>query len=201
MSPFRLLFPLGFLTLLCGACSDKAQTKDDDAYTIEAQRKSEEFVNEQGLIVYTFDDTGDGVAEITKYFEEIPDPDDATKRVRRMRKMELDLNEDGLVDVQRDYNLAGSMISEARDTDLDGKVDVKSYYDQGDMVKKETFKDGTDKVDAVRFYVEGELIRLERDTDGDGQPDYWEFYEEGVLTRIGRDYNADGRADSWQRRS
>src|SRR5437868_5193099 len=59
-----------------------------------------------------------------------------------------------------------------RDTDFDGKFDVKEVYDSA-----------------------GQLTRVHRDRNGDGQPDLWEQYKDGVLIAILYDDDFDGKVD------
>jgi hypothetical protein len=59
-----------------------------------------------------------------------------------------------------------------RDTDFDGKFDVKEVYDSG-----------------------GQLTSVRRDRNGDGQPDLWEQYKDNVLIAILYDDDFDGKVD------
>ena len=197
--------PLAILLLTClciltsSACKKKQDTTQPDI-SLRAVPVSKETRNEEGLIVRTYDDNNDGLSEITKYFEEYTDPTDPTNTLRRIKRMEIDVNSDGKLNVIRHYNLQGKLESEHIDRDLDGVTDTVSYYDRGKLVRKEIMKPGTTNIDQVRYYSGGKLLRVEKDTTNDGLIDYWEFYEQGNLDRIGRDFNADGRADAWQGR-
>jgi hypothetical protein len=59
-----------------------------------------------------------------------------------------------------------------RDTDFDGKFDVKEVYDSA-----------------------GQLTSVRRDRNSDGQPDLWEQYKDGVLIAILYDDDFDGKVD------
>jgi hypothetical protein len=59
-----------------------------------------------------------------------------------------------------------------RDTDFDGKFDVKEIYDSA-----------------------GQLVSVRRDRNGDGKPDMWEQYKDGVLIAILYDDDFDGTVD------
>ena len=195
------LILLALLLTSLSACKNDAQQKsEEDARALNATPVSGERRDEQGLIVRTYDHDNDGLAEVTRYVEEVPDPDFPDEIVERLKKMEIDVNSDGRINVVRSYTLTGKLEQERLDQDLDGVVDVISYYDRGALSKKEVLKPQSEQVDYTRYYAKDTLLRVERDTTGDGKVDYWEFYEQGVLTRIGRDFNADGRADSWQNR-
>lgn len=182
------------------ACSsDKAATKPTKA---APQPQTTEERNAEGQIVRRYDHNGDKRADVTKYLEEYTDPDDPSVTLTRMRKMELDVNSDGKINVVRYYNTAGKVETEQDDLNLDGNIDVVSYYEKGRLVKKDILDGKTGEIVETRYYSNNQLLRVERDTNKDPkkQIDYWEYYEAGVLERIGRDFNDDGRADSWQKR-
>lgn len=193
-----LLFVTAGTLSACGG--DDAQKKPDDVKA--ATPKTTEERDDNGKIIRRYDHNGDKRADVIKYLEEYADPDDPSITLTRMRKMELDLNSDGKINVVRYYNPAGKVESEQNDLNLDGKFDVVSYYDKGRLAKKDILDGPTGEVIETRYYTNNQLLRVERDTnkDKDRQIDYWEYYEAGVLDRIGRDFNDDGRADSWQKR-
>ncbi len=185
--------------LATAACSGDKEAKGEGSLgSMDGELKEERLEN--GLIRRPADPDADGVIDVVKYLEEVPDPDDPATTIRRLRKMELDVNGDGTIDVVRTYGPAGKLAKEEIDNDLNGKIDATSYYDRGALAKKEIFNDAGTEVEYTRYYAQDNLLRIERDTNNDGLIDYWEYYEEGVLDRIGRDFNADGRADSWQKR-
>ena len=188
----------GAAVLLSGAaCSgDDKTNKEDD--TLAKLRANTEVRTEDGKIITRYDENGDGNPEVTKYYKEIPDKDDPSVIIRRIEKMEMDINSDGQINVIRHYGPLGKLESEEMDHDLNGSIDLISYYDGGELVRKEVFAAGTTRPSIVRHYSAGKVLRVEQDTNGDGKIDYWEYYEQGTLDRIGRDFNADGRADSWQ---
>lgn len=199
-SPLKSVLCLTLLgTILFNTACKKEQTKEDSLVQ-KSVPMTRETRTEDGLIVRTYDYDNDGRSEVTRYFEEIPDPDAPEDIIRRMKKMEMDVNSDGKINVIRHYGLTGKLEHEELDQDLDGVIDVISYYDKGVLARKEILKSGSTEVDYVRYYANDELLRVEKDMTGDGKIDYWEFYEQGILTRVGRDFNADGRADSWQTR-
>ncbi|RVU48921.1 hypothetical protein EA187_05705 [Lujinxingia sediminis] len=156
--------------------------------------------NDEGQIVERYDSTGDGVADVLKYFEESSDPEDPSLTRRRLVKLEIDANGDGNINVRRIFNEANTVRSEELDVDLDGKVDSILYFDGGKLTRKELIEAESGRVGTTRHYSDGTLIRVEKDENADERIDYWEFYEEGVLTRVGRDTDGDGQADTWQAR-
>lgn len=187
---------LGFVAIGCGG-----KDKKDDANPAEAQipREQEERMAD-GQIILKFDNDGDGKADVIKTLEEYPDPDDPAVTLRRTRKMEMDVNSDGKINIIRDYDDAGTLRQESSDTNLDGSIELVAYYEKGKLVKKEHLDPKTGRITDHRYYANGNLLRLERDTNNDDKIDYWEYYTDGTLERIGRDFNGDGRADSWQKR-
>ena len=182
------------------ACSDKDAKRADAKLKTPIPRALKETRSEDGLLVRPFDTNGDGEADVVKYFEERPDPDDPTKLLRSMSKLEMDLSYDGIINVERTYGKLGKLKTESVDTDLDGRMDIVSHYDGGQLNRKQVLESSSGNTKETRYYASDELIRVERDTTGDSKVDYWEYYEQGILERIGRDFNADGRADSWQKR-
>ena len=71
------------------------------------------------------------------------------------------------------YDPKTGLVAEVeRDTDFDGKFDVKEIYDTA-----------------------GQLASVRRDRNGDGQPDLWEQYKDGVLIAILYDDDFDGKVD------
>lgn len=200
----RRWFGLLLSVTLCAspACKgdEEAKKKDEPTAAKASVPVAKERRDEDGLIVRTYDEDNDGVPESTRYYEEIADPDDPADSIRRLRKMEIDVNSDGQLNVVRHYNSNGKLDAEHLDHDLDGVIDVISYYDDGELARKEILEPESQEVEYTRYYSDGSILRIERDTNDDGKIDYWEYYEEGILSRIGRDFNADGRADSWQKR-
>lgn len=187
------------LTALAG-CADEEAKRADAKLKAPIPRALEESRTEDGLLVRPFDTNGDGEADVVKYFAEKPDPDDPSRLVRSLKRLEMDLNYDGIINVRRTYDQLGKLDTESVDTDLDGRFDSTSHYDGGELTRKQILDPSTGSVVETRYYAGLELIRVERDTTGDSKVDYWEYYDQGILERIGRDFNADGRADSWQKR-
>lgn len=199
---------LGMIMLLAlglAACGgDKeAKKKAELKPTIKAVPTMRVERTEDGLIIKRFDGDADGRPDIVKTFKEMPDPDDATVKVEKIQKMEIDVNLDGVFDVVRLYNLRGTLDEERVDTNFDGSFDLISRFDNGKLTKKEVLSEGEpaqQKILIHRYYANNKILRIERDRSGDGKIDYWEYFDDGVLTRIGRDFDGDGRADSWQRK-
>lgn len=186
--------------LVSVGCGGKDEKKDPAKPAASTAPREQEERTADGKIILRFDNNGDGVADVIKTMEEYPDPDDPAVTLRRTRKMEMDVNSDGKIDVIRDYDDAGKIKQESNDTNLDGSIEMVAYYEKGKLVKKEHLDPKTGRIIDHRYYANDNLLRLESDTNNDDKIDYWEYYTEGRLERIGRDFNGDGRADSWQKR-
>ena len=201
MLMYRYFLCLIIATSLISGCSsdDAAKKKTTTAKKI-AKPKSTEERNEKGQIVRFYDHNGDGKPDVIKTLEEYPDPEDPATTLIRTREMKIDVNSDGQINIIRVYNDAGKLLHETSDINLDGKFDLKAYYEKGILTKKETLDPQSGAVLDHRYYASGNLLRIEKDTSNDNKIDYWEYYEGGTLDRIGRDFNGDGRADSWQKR-
>ena len=198
----RSLLMVSLLVASSGAlagCSS-AEEKKDEGVMPEVKQNTKEYRNELNQIVRAYDGNLDDKYDVIRYLDEVPDPEDPSLTIRKLRKMELDVNYDGRIDVIRTYDEAGKLRTEESDLNLDGTPDIISHYDRGALAKKEILEPGTRRVLATRFYAAGNVLRVEKDTNADTKIDYWEYYEQGVLDRIGRDFNGDERADSWQKR-
>lgn len=197
----RLLYvcPIAALALLVGVgCGSSDAASEPDAVNTGSQFSTRR--DEDGLIVQMFDASGNGQADIVKFFEESPDPSNPAVTRRMLRKVEIDVNGAGRVNIRRVYNDQGDLFREELDVDLDGRFDTINTYSGGALAKKELLGDDGVSVVTTRYYQRGTITRVESDTNGDGQIDLWEYYEEGVLTRVGRDLDGDGRVDRWTQR-
>ena len=108
-------------------------------------------------------------------------------------------------------------------TNADGRVDIRSYLQNGRGVRLEADGNGDGRVDRWEYYrADGQLDRLGTSSRADGREDTWvvqngsqmrvdistrrdgvvdrhEFRENGVLVRAEQDSDFDGRIDEWQR--
>ena len=109
------------------------------------------------------------------------------------------------------------------DADDDGRIDMRSYLQDGRGVRLEADGNGDGRVDRWEYYrPDGQLDRLGTSSQGDGRDDTWvvqndnqmrvdistrrdgvadrhEFHQQGVLVRAELDTDFDGRTDQWQR--
>lgn len=120
------------------------------------------------------------------------------------------------------YVSQGKLAGFGRDTDGDGRADLRDYYDDRLKLVKQGFSlSGTGGIDAWQYrnaageverievsrqqdgvvdrwehYEKGQLARVEEDDDRDGKPDHWLTYDAGILMHEARDRNRDGQPDS-----
>jgi hypothetical protein len=84
------------------------------------------------------------------------------------------------------------------DRDENGQVDRWDFYDSKLRIEKVGFSQSADGVlDALAFYAGERLVRIEVSTRRDGRFDRVELYTSGVLDRSEEDTNGDGRVDKW----
>jgi len=190
-----LIAALALSMMACG--SDDAAKRDMGKMDAPQFSRSR---NDDGQLVERYDSTGDGIADVLKYFEESADPGDPSITKRRLVKLEIDANGDGSINVRRIFDENNNVRTEELDVDLDGQIDAILYFDGGKLTRKELLQAESGRVGTTRYYSNDTLIRVEKDENVDERIDYWEFYEEGVLTRVGRDTTGDGQADTWQAR-
>jgi len=123
---------------------------------------------------------------------------------------EVDINEDEQPDVFNYYRerdeAARLLVRKDTDLNLDGRIDVKSWYnDYGKLELEEMDLDFDGQFDLKDHYqdVDGEgtveRVSSEVDTDYDGVPNVWTTYSKGKAVRKERDTNGDGRVDVWEK--
>ncbi|MCB9778088.1 MAG: hypothetical protein H6742_05960 [Alphaproteobacteria bacterium] len=120
-----------------------------------------------------------------------------------LTRQDIDINGDGVADVfnyQRERaDAAPLMVRKETDLNWDGRIDVRSWFDDaGEMTKEEMDGDFDGRVDWTDHYQSGRRVMSEVDTDFDGMFDLFKYYEGNVLRRKERDANKDGRVDLWE---
>ena len=119
-----------------------------------------------------------------------------SKAARLLVRKEVDLNWDGKVDVRTWFDEDGQIEKEEMDGDFDDRVDWIDHYKGGGRVMSEIDTDYNGSLDLFKYYDNGTLRRKERDTTGDGRIDFWEYIDpNGQVLRTGRDLDADGVMD------
>ena len=94
-----------------------------------------------------------------------------------------DTNGDGQPDVWRTYDHHGQLSEVAIDTNYDGRVDSREFYEQGALVRRESDRDFNDRVDLVQEFdpVTRQPIRTVADVDSDGVADLLVLFRNGKV--------------------
>ena len=115
---------------------------------------------------------------------------------RFLVKKSLDLDMDGSIDVVSWFDDQGRLQKEEMDGDFDGRFDWIDHYQNGVRIMSEVDTDYDGKTNVWSYYVDGRIDRKERDLDGDGQVDYWERFDaQGNVVITGQDTDGDGVLD------
>jgi hypothetical protein len=85
-------------------------------------------------------------------------------------------------------------------------MDEVTFFQEGQILRQEFDTQGDGKVDTKIYFDSGKPLRAERDlkarsTAERWQPDRWEYYEDGRVVRMGTDVDGDGKVDRWDRDS
>jgi len=114
------------------------------------------------------------------------------------REIKIDRNYDGIIDRTEFYDTKGVITKAESDTNEDGKVDERVYYEKGMAVKGEKDMNNDGKTDTTLFYdAKGSVTKSETDANSDGKIDEWVYYEAGKLVKAEKDTNNDGKSDTW----
>jgi hypothetical protein len=115
---------------------------------------------------------------------------------RLLLRKDTDLNLDGKVDVRTTFDDAGQRTTEEMDGDFDGRTDWVDHYISGRRTVSDVDTDFNGSFDLFKYYENGKVRRKERDTNADGRIDAWEYLDDnGVVTKTGRDIDGDGKMD------
>lgn len=109
----------------------------------------------------------------------------------------LDANGDGRADITIVKDGARE-VCRAVDLNLDGKVDVWSYMDDGGRLRRREYdfdRDGA--IDQIVTYQGGVPTAGQRATLLANRLDTWDYYQNGMLARTERDSDSDARIDQW----
>jgi hypothetical protein len=107
-----------------------------------------------------------------------------------------DLNLDGKVDVRTTFDDAGQRVKEEMDGDFDGRTDWVDHYISGKRTVSEVDTDFNGTFDLFKYYENSKVRRKERDTNADGRVDAWEYLDEnGTVVKTGKDVDGDGKMD------
>ena len=115
---------------------------------------------------------------------------------RLLMRKETDLNTDGKVDVRTTFDDGGQRLLEEMDGDFDGRADWVDHYLGGKRTYSEVDTDYNGTFDLYKYYENGQVRRKERDGNADGRIDFWEYLDEaGTVIKTGRDIDGDGKMD------
>ncbi|MGB8221817.1 MAG: hypothetical protein WCF10_04480 [Polyangiales bacterium] len=154
-----------------------------------------------GYEVSEYDTSGDNTPDVRKLFRTMGQGSLA-RLVLVCR--EADLNGDRRKDIVRMYTDEGRPMREEADRDFDGRIDEITMFTNGQISLQELDTNGDGVIDTKIFYEAGQPVRAERDmtsrsTKAEWRPDRWEYYADGRTVRIGTDIDGDGKVDRWDR--
>lgn len=108
-----------------------------------------------------------------------------------------DANLDGRPEIVKVKD-GGRVVCEAVDLNMDGVIDLFSYYDAaGKLRRREYGLDRDNRPNEIVLYTNGVLSQKLRETNNDRKIDTWDYYENGRLVREERDSTGDGFVDQW----
>ena len=109
----------------------------------------------------------------------------------------MDANGDGKAEVTV-LRQNGRPLCQAADLNLDGRIDVYSYFDgSGGLRRREYDFDHDGAIDEIIEYRSGVPVQSERATLLANRLDTWDFYQNGLLARSERDSDSDSIVDQW----
>src|SRR3569623_4905 len=166
------------LLLLLGAChGGGSDTTPKNATTEQGIPKVDPTLCEtQGKNVQTYDLNHDNRPDVWRLYKT---EDEGGTKVEFMTCKQVDFDHDGRKDWVVAYNRKGTPLFEKADFDYDGKWDMSAIFDTktGQVAEVERDTDFDGKFDVKELYVScGQLISVERDRNGDQKPDQWEQY-------------------------
>ena len=95
----------------------------------------------------------------------------------RIRRVELDVDENGRVDRWDYYQPDGALDRVGFATTVPGVMDSQAFYAaSGEVQRIETSTRRDGRFDRVEFYERNVLVRSQEDTNHDGRPDKWDEY-------------------------
>jgi antitoxin component YwqK of YwqJK toxin-antitoxin module len=137
------------------------------------------------------------------------------------KRMENDLNKDGIIDQVVIYDGSGAILRVEMDENQDGFFEKQQSYENGALVRIERDTNNNQKWDSIDFFEnekrtrqerydpEGnltqvsffnekqQLTRIKRDTAGDRRFDTIFYFENGNLTSSTKDMTANGVVNAW----
>ncbi len=176
------------LALTATACFEK--NKESTTTAAKDTSSVRERATTDGNLVVEVDLDGDASPDIYNYFRSLEDEG------RLLLRKEMDLNQDGRIDVWSFFTETGDLDREEMDADFDGSIDWIDHYQGGKRVMSEIDTENNGTFDLFKYYESGRIRRKERDTTGDGQVDHWEYFNDGgEVVKVGWDIDGDGQMD------
>ncbi|MDP2306642.1 MAG: hypothetical protein Q8P18_11525 [Pseudomonadota bacterium] len=147
--------------------------------------------------------TADGLTEVKVDLDRDGKPEitnyfrERTDAPRLLLRKDTDLNHDGRIDVRSEFDDGGQRVKEQLDGDFDGRADWVDHYIGGKRTFSEVDTDFNGTFDLFKYYESGVVRRKERDSDADGRIDSWEYLDEtGTVVKVGKDVDGDGTMDT-----
>jgi hypothetical protein len=168
---------LAWIALGLAAChgSNKDTTpKQDTSLDAGVPKVDPTLCDANGKNVVTFDLNHDNKPDVWRLYHT---EDQGGTKVEFLTCKQVDFDHDGRKDWVVAYNQKGNPIYEKADFDFDGKWDMSAVFDpktgQLAEVERDTNFDG--KFDVKELYDSaGQLVSVQRDRNGDSKPDMWE---------------------------
>lgn len=186
-----------WIVLALAAChgSNKDTTPKNDSLDASIPKVDPTLCDANGKNVVTFDLNHDNKPDVWRLYTT---EDEGGTKIEFLTCKQVDFDHDGNKDWVVAYNRKGNPIYAKADFDFDHKWDYSAVYDPktGNLaeVERDTNFDG--KFDVKELYdSSGQLVSVQRDRNGDGKPDAWEQYQGGVLIAMLWDDDYDGKVD------
>lgn len=198
MAKLSKLVGLSALLVSFAACGGKDKgdtTVKNDAMDSAMAKVDPTLCDTNGKNVVTYDLNHDNRPDVWRLYRT---EDEGGTKIEFLTCKQVDFDHDNRKDWVVAYNRKGNPIFEKADFDYDAKWDMSAVYDTKTNtlaeVERDTNFDG--KFDVKEVYdSSGTLTSVRRDRNGDGQPDLWEQYKDTVLLAILYDDDYDGKVD------
>jgi hypothetical protein len=184
------------VALSAGACGGKKDPQSpNDLADVGVAKVDPTLCDTNGKNVVTYDLNKDNRPDVWRLYKT---EDEGGTVVEYMSCKQVDFDHDGRKDWVVAYNRRGAPLFERADFDFDGTWDMVAVYDPktGKLAEVERDTDFDGKFDVKETYdASGNLASVKRDRNGDGQPDLWEQYKDTILLAILYDDDFDGKVD------
>lgn len=111
---------------------------------------------------------------------------------------EIDTDNDGKIDKKAYYNQKGQLVKQIWNIEKPGKQkSMTLVYDDNDLKSSTIDSNQNGITDVWIDYKDNLRSQVRRDKNEDGKVEYWGYYSGGVLDRSAIDTNNDGQPDRW----